>query len=187
MVRLAWSNAAPSRPKHCLLGAPSARTDTDHCGVDGQLSAMEKWEPVCHHFQATVVHPWHWWEVQILYPDVLGDSSTCFSADSGSATLQWKPTATQDPCVSTSSPVMATRVKWLATPASCRRQGKRAPKATKEQHPKTLRVKTSCKRHWRSEERDAGHGTSLRSCQSLVSVPQRGRDRSVEERFLHWC
>ena len=26
LVRLAWSSAAPSRPAHCLLGAPSART-----------------------------------------------------------------------------------------------------------------------------------------------------------------
>ena len=67
--------------------------NTDHSGVDIQLSSMEKWEAVRHHFQATVVHPWHGQQVQILHPDVLGDPSTCFSADSGSATLQRKPTA----------------------------------------------------------------------------------------------
>ena len=46
--------------------------NTDHSGVDSQLSAMEKWEAVRHHFQATVVHPWHgqrsctrmFWETQ---------------------------------------------------------------------------------------------------------------------------
>ena len=74
--------------------------NTDHSGVDSF---------------------WYGQEVQILYPDDLGDSSTCFSADSGNATLQRKPTAAQDPCVSTSSPVMATRVKWLATWASDKR------------------------------------------------------------------
>ena len=126
--------------------------NTDHCGVDGQLSAMEKREAVCHHFQSDGCPPWARAGGPDPDPDVLGDSSTCFSADSGSATLQWKPSATQDPCVGTSSPVMATRVKWLATQASCRRQGELAPKGTKEQHPKALRVKTSCSRDWSSEE-----------------------------------
>ena len=78
--------------------------NTDHSGVDSQLSAMEKWEAVRHHFQATVCPPLA--RAEILHPDVLGDSSTCFSADSGSATLRRKPTTAQDPCVSTSSPVM---------------------------------------------------------------------------------
>ena len=43
-----------------------------------------------------------------------------------SATLQWKPTA---PALA-QAPRKATRVKWLATGANCRRQGKMAPKAT---------------------------------------------------------
>ena len=137
--------------------------NTDHSGVDSQLSAMKKWETVGHHFQATVVHPWHGQEVQILHPDVLGDPSTCFSTDSGSATLQRKPTAAQDPCVSTSSPVMATNQvaghtgKWQTT----REDGTKGDEGAAPEN-------TAGQNEWQqrlgNEERDAGHGTSLRSC-----------------------
>ena len=136
--------------------------NTDHCGVDGQLSAMEKREAVCHHFQSTVVHSWHGQEVQILG-------------------MFWETPAR----VRTSSPVMATRVKWLATPASCRRQSKLAPKATKEQHPTA--GQNELQKRLGAVKNGMLAMTSLGSCHSLVTSPQPGRDRSVEERFLYWC
>ena len=64
------SNTLPSWSTVCS-------DNTDHSSVDRELSAMEKWEQ----------------EVQILYPDVLGDSSTCFSANSGSVETHGDPTA----------------------------------------------------------------------------------------------
>ena len=139
-------------PCRCALGATGSHC-ADHRGVHGQLCSD--------HFQTTVVSSSHWQKVQVLDTDVYRHPCSCFPADPCRTTLQRIPSATQNPRGGASSPVVATRIEWLATPASCGTQGELAPKATQKKHPETLRVETGCGRDRWCVEWDAGHGTSL--------------------------
>ena len=98
LVRLAWSNAAPSRPTHCLRGTPSARTRTTltievsmTTERHGKVGPNDGCPPLA----------------LVGGPDPVPGCFRrldCFSAESGNTTLQWEPTATQDPCANTNSP-----------------------------------------------------------------------------------
>ena len=113
---------------------------TDQGRVDGQLGTVEERQTICNHFEATVIQLASWQEVEVLDSDIGGHRSS-LSADARGTNLQGKLPTSEHPDVARCS-VVATEVKWLATPAEGGREGERAPEAAQEKDAKTLRVQT---------------------------------------------
>ena len=71
--------------------------------------------------------------------DIQGDSNSSLAAYPSGCTLQGEPSVTQNPSQVTSCTVMATRVEWTATLATCTGQRKWAPEA-QEKNPENLGI-----------------------------------------------
>ena len=110
-----------------------------------------------------------------------GDSSTSFPTNPRHSTLQGPPSTRQDTCPRARCSVVATRVKWTATPAGTRSQGEGKTKSAKEDHPEQLRwdlrestrrARGQCQPSSRpSLGPDHGHPGCVNSCED-VTVPE---------------
>ena len=80
---------------------------------------------------------------------------------------------------------MAKDVEWTATPAGARRQGEGKPQATKEENTEELRAKPSKRGGRHHGEREARHGTGLRTQKGRLSGTQPRHDGRGDEMFLN--
>ena len=156
--------APPSLVQGCSTGGgtlvPGCPVTPDcrhHGGVDGQLRPPEQGEAINHHFQPAVVEMTERKEVHVLDSDVGRDPSPCLPADANCCALQRKSSAAQHPCQRTRCTVVATRVKWTATPAGERRQGQSLPKTSEEKHPELLRLERRFRRDRQASVRETCH------------------------------
>ena len=119
-----WGSIAP-RCKH-------------HGGIQGQLSAMKKWEAICHHFQASPISRDWQTHIQIPHKDVARDAPSRFSAHSGDSTFDCKPSTAKD------SRIRTCCCHWNRVDGhtgKCAKREARAAQGTQEQNAEQLRVK----------------------------------------------
>ena len=123
-----------SSPSGGAVGTDGAHDGGTHC----QLCATEKGQTIQHHFQSFGIN--HAWldQVQVFDHHVRNDSSTSFPTNPRHSTFQSPRSTCQDSCPRARCSVVATRIKWTATPAGTRNQGDRKTKSAKEDHPEQL-------------------------------------------------
>ena len=120
----------------------------------------------------------HAWldQVQVSDHHVRSDSSTSFWTNPRHSTLQSPPSTCQDSCPRARCSVVATRVKWTATPAGTRSQGERKTKSAKDWGgifgESARRACGQCQPSSRpSLGPDHGHPGCVNSCED-VTVPE---------------
>ena len=80
-------------------------------------------------------------KIQVPHHGVESHTSTCFSTDLSSRSLQRVAPSPKNPCNSTRRAMMATSIEWTATSALTCGEGEGKVQASKEEHTEGLRVK----------------------------------------------
>ena len=149
----------------------------DQCGVNGELSTIEEWEPVSDDFQSSTIVTCDW-QVQVPNEQVGGDAGTCLAAHPCSSAFDREAAIGQYTCPRARCAVVAKDVEWTATPAGTRRQGQRKPQAEKK-HAEKLRREAREGRRRHGQEGKSSKRARLRTHESLLC--------RCESRPQHFC
>ena len=116
---------------------------------DGELCPVEQ---VQTDLQPPVVKECPRQKIQVSHHGVESHTSTCFSTDLSSSSLQRVAPSPKNPCNSTRRGMMATSIEWTATSALTCGEGDGKVQTSKEEHTERLRVKPRETVGWQNSE-----------------------------------
>ena len=142
----------PGVPLHPCLPLPRVLSH-QHGGLRQGLcrwpiASSEQRQTVNHDLQSSaIVGVWHD-EVHVSDEHVDSDSAACLTTDAGCRALNRETSPPQSPSLSTSCTVVATGIKWTATPATALRKGQRLAKSTEQDRAEQVRLQPCQMRRW---------------------------------------
>ena len=150
---------------------PTSPECTHQRRVQRELCSSKQGKAIRHNFETSSIRALQMLQIKITDHDVGRDSAPCLSANPRQHALQSKPSPPQNSSPPARSTVVATRIKWTATPASTRSQRERQSKVWKEQNPEELRAER--------RGRTGGATRERQSCPRSALRPHKGSPRSL--------
>ena len=171
-------------PCATTVGSPVPCERRHQRGIHGNLCSMEEWKTVRDDLQPSSVRVLEGQQVEVPHQHIGGDASTGFPAHPSGGTFQSVASTTQHPCLRASCSVVATRVKWTATPAETRGGEQGKLKAPKKEHSEEGRIHPGKTGSREAHVRDTRQRTALRSEQRLLCRRESGSDGALHEKAM---
>ena len=172
-------------PCATTVASPDPSERRHQRGIHGDLCSVDEWKTVRDDLQPSSVHVLEGQQVEIPHQHVGGDASTGFPTHPSGGTFQSVASTTQHPCLRASCSVVATGVKWTATPADARGGGGEGnPKALKEEHSEEGGIHPGKTGGRETHVRDTRQRTALRSEQRLLCRRESGSDGALHEKAM---
>ena len=111
----AASRATPSTSAAPLLAVQSPECTYQRC-VQRKLCSSKQGKAIRHNFETSSIRALPMFQIKITDHDVGRDSAPCLSANPRQHALQSKPSPPQNSSPRARNTVVATRIKWTATP-----------------------------------------------------------------------